>query len=131
MLSTGTLKPYQPLLEEINKAIDTRSYRICVPALFSIIEGVAYHNWARNFYRREGRKEFFERKLKGLQAESLGYYLRCSIRTFVDVIFDTATSKKPLVVNRHWILHGRDIPQGTQTDCLRLLLAVGIFAELA
>ena len=48
------------------------------------------------------------------------------------ILSGTASSAnaKPMVVNRHWILHGRGIPDGTQTDCLRLLQAIHTFAFL-
>jgi hypothetical protein len=128
LVSDDSLKRYRPLLEEISKTLDAKHYRICVPALFSLIEGIAHHNWTPNFYKEKGRRQFFESKLKGMASGSLGYYVWSSIKAFVNTVFKTATNTRPLIVNRHWIMHGRDIPDGTPTDCLRLLIAISTFA---
>jgi hypothetical protein len=128
LVSEDRLKRYRPLLEEISKALDAKYYRICTPALFSLIEGIAYHNWTPKFCNEHGRKQFFERKLKRMPSGSLGYYVWSSIKAFVNAVFKTATNTRPLIVNRQWIMHGRDIPDGTPTDCLRLLIATSTFA---
>ena len=128
LVSDDRLKRYRPLLEEISKTLDAKYYRICVPALFSLVDGIAYHKWTRKFYEADGRRKFFEQKLGGMPKESLGYYMWSSIRAFVNTVFEKAKSTKPLIVNRHWIMHGRDIHDGNPMDCLRLLIAISTFA---
>jgi hypothetical protein len=46
-----------------------------------------------------------------------------SIETFFDQLFSYRAFEDPRPdhLNRHWILHGRDIPDWGRADCLRLL----------
>jgi hypothetical protein len=63
-------------------------------------------------------------------ADSFTDYFWRSIKAFVDQVFTKAGKSRPPMLNRHWILHGRGISDGTQVDCLRLLQAVRTLERL-
>ena len=53
-----------------------------------------------------------------------------SIDSFVKEVFRSISfkDKRPSIINRNWILHGRDIPEWKRVDCIRLFQAIDTFA---
>ena len=131
LVGDEALEKWRGYLQEIGQAYDQGLYRVCVPALFATLDGIAYYNWTTKFYKSHGRQQFFKSKMNGL--DSFDACIWQSVAAFVKIVFKeaTPTNSEPMIVNRHWILHGRGIPDGTQTDCLRLLQAIHTFAFLA
>lgn len=54
-----------------------------------------------------------------------------TIQQFVNDVFGNSdfTGTEPRL-NRHWVLHGRSNANWTRTDCIRLLQAVRVLAEV-
>jgi hypothetical protein len=123
LLNLPELKEWKPLLEVIF-ALDAKKYRLVVPALLSNFEGVAHSIWTDQFYHSNGRRAFFDRKLKGFQPGSYDDLQWRALKAFVMELYAQAHDKRPLSLNRHWILHGREPASAKLADCLRLLQAI-------
>ncbi|MDQ3309471.1 MAG: hypothetical protein M3497_05035 [Gemmatimonadota bacterium] len=119
------LDHWRPLLQQAIGAFNRRQYRIVVPALLLIYEGVVA--------RAVRRFESTEVKLIGPSAEKvksegpgIDRLLWVSLTAFNEEVFRAApfSGKQPLRINRHWIMHGRARPGWTRADCLRLFQAI-------
>jgi hypothetical protein len=130
LLHNQTLQRWHGCLKEIDTAYEKGLYRVCIPTLLTILDGIAYHNWTTKFYSEDGRRKFLERKVQSARKGDLDEHIWRSVKAFVVTVFQSGVKSEPLVINRHWILHGRSAPNGTQADCLRLLQAVHTFASM-
>lgn len=56
-----------------------------------------------------------------------------SVQAFLDVVFlhHPFSASKPPLINRHWICHGRDVPEWGKVDCLRLFQALDTIAAIS
>lgn len=124
LLNRPELVEWHPLLEEVIFAIDAGKYRVAIPALLCTFEGVAQRAWTKQFDNGPGRAAFFDRKLKGLAPDAFQRPLWSSMKAFVGELYVQARETKPVSLNRHWILHGREPAAGNFADCLRLLQAI-------
>lgn len=116
-------------LEEVQQSYDDGRYRVCVAALLPMLDHIAQRTWDAPLSIQGKAHKSLERKI-GVLPDSLTDYLWRSLRAFVNQVFVRSTKSKPPVLNRHWILHGRGISDGTQVDCLRLLQAIRLLERL-
>lgn len=136
LLSRDDLADWRPLMEEVAVNVEAGRFRVSVPALLAVFEGIA-HRWTPDFWTRQtrdgrrGRDPFFRAKLSGLAADSFEFFEWSAMEAFVSALYSQAGERKPLMLNRHWILHGRGLPDANSTDCLRILQAIHTALELA
>jgi hypothetical protein len=136
LLSRPDLADWRPLMEEVALSIEAGRYRVSVPALLAVFEGVA-SRWTPEFWRSKtrnglgGREVFFRTKLSQLAANSVEFFEWSAMEAFVHALYSQAGEQKPLMLNRHWILHGKGLPDANLTDCLRLLQAIHTALEMA
>ena len=124
------LQQCRGFLEEVRQSYDDSRYRVCVAALLPMLDHIAQRTWDAPLSTQGKAHKSLERNI-GVLPDSLTDYLWRSLKAFVDQVFVRSTRSKPPVLNRHWILHGRGISDGTQVDCLRLLQAIRLLEELA
>lgn len=136
LLSRDDLADWRPLMEEVAVNVEAGRFRVSVPALLAVFEGVA-HRWTPDFWTRQtrdgrrGRDPYFRAKLSGLAEDSIEFFEWSAMEAFVGALYSQAGELKPLMLNRHWILHGRGLPDANSTDCLRLIQAIHTGLELA
>lgn len=111
------------LIEQCIRTYRNELYLITVPALITIIEGAIANLSGTNKTKiislcRE-QTEIIDKAL-------LKRHLWSSVCYFVAKLFDNKPFEKeqPQIINRHWILHGRDSNEWNQSDCLRLFQAL-------
>jgi hypothetical protein len=117
------LKPWMPLLIQCRYAYLRRKYVVTVPALLAVLEGlVAAADGSLQSAR--GPRAIASAKSKATRGIQL--LLWASVDSFVDTVFGTHSfsASRPRVINRHWILHGRDAAHWTHADSLRLFQAI-------
>jgi hypothetical protein len=100
-----------------------------MPSLVAIMDGVAHTYWDPEFFSKDTRKKFFAGRLREHEPGSVPHSMWLSIRAFVSTVFQPADSQPP-VFNRNWTMHGRGVP-ATRIDCIRVLQAIGMFADHA
>lgn len=129
LLTRADLEDWRPLLTEVAACLEDQRFRVAVPALLSIFEGVA-HRWTKDFWTARRRAEWFNSKISGLAQDSFDLAAWTAMRAFVEALYARASDTRPVIMNRHWILHGKGLPEASQIDCLRLLQAIHTAVEL-
>jgi hypothetical protein len=129
LIDDGELQECKTLLEEVRQSYADGRFRVCVCALLPVLDHIAQKNWDAPFGDHSNANKSLERKI-GVLPDSFTDYFWRSIKAFVDRVFEGAGKSKPPTLNRHWILHGRGISDGTQLDSLRLLQAIRTLGRL-
>jgi hypothetical protein len=122
---------WHPLLTQVFAAYRRREFLITVPSLLLVLEGVLSVDAGRSVkvrQRAQDRKSDAERRLP----DSLTAAEWAATVVFVGLLFENAPfdGQHPGRLNRHWVLHGRDSADWTQSDCLRLLVALETVCSL-
>lgn len=125
LLSCDSTKEWERLLAQCFEAYERRHYIITIPALLTVLEGVISKNNPRTL-SNSVRDDYFSKKLKQAGSNRLEAILWQTIKIFVDQLYKQSdfNGPEPSGLNRHWILHGRDIPDWVQADALRLFQAI-------
>jgi hypothetical protein len=129
IINDSGLQGCKEFLEEVGLSYDDGRYRVCVVALLPMLDHIAQKTWGAPLSIRGKARESLMRKI-GFLPDSLTNHSWKSIKAFVDRAFEPAGKSRPPTLNRHWILHGPGISDGTQVDCLRLLQALRTLARL-
>ena len=81
------------------------------------------------FEKPKNRKEFFEQRVQSLGDDSAVKAVWLSFIGFTETLFAyhdfSRLTSHPAVLNRHLLLHGRDIPQARIENCLSPLAGFG------
>ena len=125
LLSHSSLKHWRPLVEQCLRAYDRSDYLVPIPALIAIIEGLVANAGGR-FLRKADPKNVVQERLNSSSKKSFTRLIWLSTDAFIHRLFESHSfdAGRPVSLNRHWILHGRDVPDWTHADCLRLLQAL-------
>ncbi|MGG0277787.1 hypothetical protein [Bacillus rhizoplanae] len=139
ILESELLKEWRVLLIQCFKNYEADTYQITIPSLFSVIEGFAYKLIYPRFKKYETPDEDMSlaRKYGEVKQEmengSIRWVLFVSAQEFIRLTFKFANfdERRPFVINRNWVLHGRDNPsQWRKVDALRLFNALYTFTTL-
>lgn len=118
-----TLERWWPLLVQASDAYDRQAYLLIVPVLLTVFEGALASVVGRP--HDAGPKSLASTELDGADRnlERLAWH---SIAAFTEVVFQNAafSGGRPNLLNRHWVLHGRDAPKWNIVDALRLFQAL-------
>ncbi len=118
------LEAWKAAISEAFLDFDDHRYRSCTALLLPLIEGITSDKFsATKFYKKKHRDSFFERKLAAAKLGSMNHILWSSYREFSNSFFGSHDTKPPSI-NRHWLLHGHDIPTSDPGDCLRLFQTI-------
>jgi hypothetical protein len=128
LLSSKELERWHPLLKQCCAAYERGEYLIAVPSLLTVLEGAIAIPSNAPFVRAGDRVEFFKTRIQRAKPDSVAQYMWRSVDAFMKKLYqcsDFSTSPPPARLNRHWILHGRDLPGWDISDALRLLQGIG------
>jgi hypothetical protein len=116
------IQPWLSLMEECRYAYTKGWFLVTVPALLAVLEGLVATAGDQLKSLQSPRKTAGAKykESKGIRA-----LVWASLEAFVGVVFQSHSfsSSRPPVINRHWILHGRDSSSWTKADSLRLFQA--------
>lgn len=135
-LENPGLKHWKPLIEEALWCLQKKQYRVCITALLPILDGLCASRFTlANFHMKRKRKEYFDQRRRvALEDPSVTKWMWLSFIGFCETLLrdvDFANpSYPPVILNRHLLLHGRDIPRARLEDCIRLLLALDMITNL-
>jgi len=131
--AAARLKGWQPLLEQCLDNYEKGNHAICVPALLSVLEGAIAKPDGLLFVKSEERLAYFKAKIEAADAESLDRATWNSMNIFFGLLYEKSDFRTapPPKLNRHWILHGRDLPSSwRRADALRLFHALTTLCTL-
>jgi hypothetical protein len=128
--SHASLRHWAPLLEQSIEAYRGGKYLIAVPALLAMFEGAlataghTFTTWP----------EPLRTATRQRQNTDSAWLKVCwaSLAGFVSLAFGhhSFAGCPPTALNRHWVLHGRDVPNWNRVDCLRLFQALETVAVI-
>lgn len=134
LLGAARLRDWQPLLEQCFGNYEKGDYLICIPALLTVLEGGLALPEGASFVGVNERIAYFRDKIAASTPDSLHQVMWESINTFTAALYeksDFGAGTRPSRLNRHWILHGRDLPSSwRQADALRLFHALSTLCTL-
>lgn len=136
-LANPALQNWKPLLDEALSCLQEKKYRVCTSALLPVLDGFCAVRFAiPQFQSKRHRQRFLDQRRQAVaNSTTILRFEWLAFIGFVESIFHdydfSNPTPPPLRLNRHLILHGRDIPQARLEDCLRLLLALDGISELA
>ena len=130
------LQHWKPWLEEAAFCLREKKYRVCISSLLPILDGLCARQFALPQFQSKSRRQRFldDRRQQVANSSSIVRFEWLAFIGFVETVFSdldfSNPTPQPAVLNRHLILHGRDIPQAKLEDCLRLLLALDTISAL-
>lgn len=122
------LQPWRPLLEQCFENYERDNYIICIPALLTILEGAANLP-----IKSSERAKFLKDRIAYAPADSLNQVMWMTINGLVERLYKTSdfAGAPPAILNRHWVLHGRDLPKDwRKADALRLFHALSTLCSI-
>jgi len=133
LVSQPPLVKWHPLIHQCVEAYHREHFQITIPSLLTIIEGILAHSAADNGTRLIRLAHSKVAQLENDGPNRIIFVIWQTIETFVTELFAKAPFLGPRrqVINRHWILHGRDATTWTQADSLRLFQAIHTVSQVA
>lgn len=124
LLTSHGLAHWHTLLSEAVVSYRARRYAIVVTALLAILEG-AIAMATQDLKRKSDPKGATARKRKGTE-KGMRRLIWVSIEAFAREVFRPVpfSDRRPTIVNRNWVLHGRDTSSWSRVDCIRLFHAL-------
>jgi len=121
-----SLAKWKSLLEECFESLEAGRHLITIPALLSIIEGVIASAGQALTSHRVRLIHICAENAKKSTPSFMNAEMWNSMALFLEKLFQSAPfdGDKPVFINRHWILHGRDSASWTIADSLRLFNAL-------
>lgn len=125
LLRRESLIRWRPLIEQCFTAFEYDLYLVVVPAMITVVEGAIATVGGADAWRQKDPKQTAKRLLGRSAKDSVKRVIWSSVDAFVSHLFEDRSfaDTRPPLINRPWILHGRDDPSWTKTDCLRLFQA--------
>lgn len=121
----SSLSPWQGLLHQCLFAYERSHFAITVPTLLLVLEGRIARS-AGNQTRVPALVKQHLIRHQGKWPDSLTAAVWRSMVAFVEQLYKASdfAAGRPAVLNRHWVLHGRDHKSWDQKDSLRLFQAL-------
>lgn len=129
LLSRPGLSSWWSLVDECFEVFESGKHLITVPALISTIEGVVSYA-GNSLHEQKVSRKFLvgvcANKAKASSGGDIHALMWRSLEIFIENLFQNAPfdEGRPITINRHWILHGRDKANWTAADSLRLFSAL-------
>ena len=122
--SKRSIDRWRGLIEQAFIGYEAGLTLIVVPAMMTVVEGVlaqAGEQW-ESIRARDIAAEIRQKAMP----QSITLAVAISVEEFINVLFASHpfSGDRPALLNRHWILHGRDETAWNKADCLRLFQAV-------
>jgi hypothetical protein len=118
--------PWIPLLRQCRYGYYRGKYLLTVPALLTVLEGLAMTALGEARSKGTSLRKLISERYEERTKDRFSDLEWASIHAFCEVVFarHEFSDDPPTVINRHWILHGRDDPRWTEADVLRLFQAI-------
>lgn len=132
LLSRESLSRQRPLIQQCFTAFEHGLYLVVVPAMITVVEGAIAAIGGVDAWRRKDPKQTARKLLGRSPTDSINRVIWSSVDAFVSHLFEQRSfaDSHPSLINRPWILHGRDDPSWTKADCLRLFQAADTIGSL-
>lgn len=119
ILESSLLYKWRPLIEDCIESYRDEKFAITIPSLILVVEGVIALLSSSNDIRII---KMCKEKMELHEVGSIDRVLWISISRFISNLFTKRKFNEVRLelINRHWILHGRDFTTWNKSDSLRL-----------
>ena len=119
--TSAGLARWRAMIEQAVRAYTRGDYLVVVPTMLTVTEG-AVAAASNSFHGRRTRVPVQARALKAAAQRDFPRMALASVVGWAEVLFADHSfgADRPAMLNRHWVLHGRDVPDWTKVDCLRV-----------
>ena len=123
--SSALLEMYKDLLEEALSSFKDERYRICVPSLITVVEGVLTSRLGLRD-SKDIRVISPTKKIIEDEKMNLGKTYWSSVHSLIDSLFVISNfdEQMPGKLNRHWVLHGRAELGESKKNALQLFVLI-------
>jgi hypothetical protein len=120
-----SLEQWKVLLEQCFASFESQNHLITVPALLTILDGIVFKASNSAPTWRVDPVKICAAKATAAD-NGIKTWMWRSLELFFGKLFESAPfdQSRPTLINRHWILHGRDAANWTSADSLRLFNAL-------
>ncbi|MCM3767747.1 hypothetical protein [Neobacillus niacini] len=144
ILEHDFVKNWRELLKQCFDNYESGKYFVSIPSLFIVIENLGHMLISPRFQkyiasikgkRRPPLRDQFTTVKQEIEQDRMYIIIYVSVVTFLNEVFkagnfDKNETRFP-IINRDWVLHGRDIPSNwNRVDALRLFHAIHTILEL-
>jgi hypothetical protein len=125
ILSSDHLIPWRPTLEECVFCHRNGKFNASATCLIAVLEGAITKEHGGRL-KEKRLTSFFEARVKEAGDDHFQAAIWKSMAGFMRKLFESTdfSGAAPTRINRHWILHGKAIPNGSEADSLRLFQAL-------
>jgi len=119
------LSRWRKVIDQTIYSYIDRRYAVVVPCLLIVLEG-SIADGANDLKNWPKPKNSARRKRNDSEG-GMRRLIWVSIESFIEPIFENApfSAKRPIILNRHWVLHGRDTKAwGLRRESIRLFHAL-------
>jgi hypothetical protein len=117
------LTPWHAMLTECVESHKDQRFIVSATCLIAALEGAITKRYGG---RLKKLTEFFNIRIQEAGEDQMEAAMWKSIAAFIKQLFANSdfSGDAPARINRHWILHGKAVPTGTEADSLRLFQAI-------
>lgn len=126
LTSQHGLVNWLPLIQQSAVAYKHGHFEITIPSLLTILDGLVALSAADQGTQLIRMTQNKVAQLGVTDPPTMELQIWWSIEIFIKLLFSPAPfdGARPQMINRHWILHGRDSTKWAQADSLRLFQAL-------
>lgn len=136
LLQHDSLNQWKSLLNQCFENYEKKNHEIAIPSLFLILEGFSHHLLYPTYLENNPKKPkaSLNEKYSVVRAtadeDSIDMVFYASAQFFINKAFKFANfeskdAKRPLLINRNWVMHGHDnVSEWKDIDALRLFNAI-------
>jgi hypothetical protein len=131
ILNVDEIKNWHSAIKQCTFAHKNGLYILSVSTLLPILEGIlsTFHDNRENTKMKKICREMLkESKNKSM----LDIMIWTSCSEFINNLYENApfSEAEPVLINRHWILHGRTTFHNSEIDSIRLFNAIGTLSNI-
>ena len=126
LMKSKELTQWHPLLRQCFMAFESNMHLVTIPSLISVLEGAVAQkcDTLRTSMIQPAKYKAIQAKQEN--PDSMEALIWKSVAKFIEKLYEKSDfgGDRPLLINRHWILHGRDSTMWTVGDSIRLFNAL-------
>jgi hypothetical protein len=129
--SDSSTEKWRNLIHQLFDCLDRNEHVIAIPALFVLLEALVAEYLAKGdkelILKTNPAKIFRGARAQAVSVGTVRPMIAASAGRFLDCLYAPSRfdGQPPSLINRHWVMHGRDASNWSLADALRLLNAVG------
>lgn len=126
IIDNKNISKWKRILKECVEAYNRGHYCITIPSLITVLEGLLSKYLKPDQMNDIRMIKLCREQLEKFEEGNINKIIWISIRNFIECLYEKKSfdENKPYLLNRHWILHGRDDADWKVQDSLRLFHAM-------